>query len=102
MPASTRILPASPLTIVRLLCAVLALTVLPAYAQAQVIYSITDLGTLGGPSSGAQGINASGQVTGFSTFTIATGPSHAFRTSPGGRISDPGTDLGTLGGGTTS
>jgi probable HAF family extracellular repeat protein len=77
----------------------------PTPAQAQVVYTITDLGSFGNGSSG-QGINASGQVTGRSAYPDLPngqpGAAHAFRTFPGGRISDPGTDLGTLPGGTTS
>src|SRR6185436_19963386 len=37
-------------------------------ANAAVLYSITDLGTLGGTSSSASGINVSGWVTGFSNL----------------------------------
>jgi probable HAF family extracellular repeat protein len=54
---------------------------------------MTDLGTLGGSDSSAQGINDAGQVAGNS-FT-ATGEPHAFITSPDGVGM---TDLGTLGG----
>ncbi|HEY1242645.1 MAG TPA: choice-of-anchor D domain-containing protein [Bryobacteraceae bacterium] len=54
------------------------------------------LGTLGGSSSTAWGINTSGQVVGESN--TAAGASHAFRTAPNAAI-NPGTDdLGTLGG----
>jgi probable HAF family extracellular repeat protein len=52
---------------------------------------VTDLGTLGGSNSIADGINASGQVVGYSATT--GGDSHAFLYS-GGIM----TDLGTLGG----
>jgi probable HAF family extracellular repeat protein len=47
-------------------------------AQAGLHYNITDLGTLGGGSYGF-GINASGQVTGYS---VVPGTHHAFITSP--------------------
>jgi probable HAF family extracellular repeat protein len=58
-----------------------------------------DLGTLGGTSSIGLGINASGQVTGWSQLApLGNSPAHAFRTTATGRVSDPGTDLGTLGG----
>jgi probable HAF family extracellular repeat protein len=56
----------------------------------------TDLGTLGGSISDGQGINASGQVVGWS-YTSG-GLQHAFRTTATGAVSDPNTDLGTLGG----
>jgi probable HAF family extracellular repeat protein len=49
-----------------------------------------DLGTLGGTSSMAWGVNASGQVTGW--LTTATGVFHAFITAPNGGVM---TDLGT-------
>jgi len=55
-------------------------------------WDIVDLGTLGGTSSSAHGINASGQVAGGSSV-FADGPSHAFLYSNGQM-----TDLGTLGG----
>lgn len=54
-------------------------------------YTITDLGTLGGSSSSAYGINNSGQVVGQSRNS--SGAQRAFLYSGGGM-----TDLGTLGG----
>jgi probable HAF family extracellular repeat protein len=54
-------------------------------------FYVTDLGTLGGASSGANGINNSGQVVGQAD--TADGLSHAFLYSAG-RMSD----LGTFGG----
>src|SRR5690348_8094633 len=70
-----------------------------AFAQ---MYTITDLGTLGGTISVAYGINASGQVVGWS-YTGAVDPlagniSHAFRTAPNKPINPITDDLGTLGG----
>ena len=59
-----------------------------AFAQ---FYQVTDLGTLGGPTSEAFGINSSGQVVG--SADIGSGATHAFLYS-GGMM----TDLGTLGG----
>jgi probable HAF family extracellular repeat protein len=53
---------------------------------------MTDLGTLGGPNSFGEGINASGQVTGYSHTTQSL-IQHAFLYSNGTM-----TDLGTLGG----
>jgi probable HAF family extracellular repeat protein len=44
--------------------------------SADVLYSVTDLGTLGGGISGAFGINNAGQVTGYAD--TADGTTHAF------------------------
>jgi probable HAF family extracellular repeat protein len=61
----------------------------------------SDLGTLGGTSSVANGINASGQAVG-SSYTNANFAQHAFRTAANGPIVPGqgvgGSDLGTLGG----
>jgi len=65
---------------------------LAASAGAFPIYSLTDLGTLGGISSYAYGINASGMVVGGSA-TSKSGIGHAFLYSEGSMQ-----DLGTLGG----
>ncbi|HTK73979.1 MAG TPA: hypothetical protein VL371_01910, partial [Gemmataceae bacterium] len=77
----------------------------PTPADAQVIYTITDLGSFG-YSSGGQGLNGSGQIAGASTYPNLPngqpGATHAVRTAPNGRIGDPGSDLGTLPGGTSS
>jgi probable HAF family extracellular repeat protein len=62
---------------------------------AQTTYTITDLGTLGGTYSEGKGINASGQVTGFS-YTSGDVAPHAFLYSNGNM-----SDLGTLGGRST-
>ena len=56
---------------------------------------MTDLGTLGGTSSYATGINAAGQVVGDSATTAHDPYFHAFITGPNGVDM---TDLGTLGG----
>ena len=61
-------------------------------AQADLLYNIMDLGTLGGNYIGATSINASGQVTGGSIK--ADGSYSAFVTNTNGRM----IDLGTLGG----
>jgi probable HAF family extracellular repeat protein len=58
--------------------------------------STDNLGTLGGRSSFAFGINDAGQVAG-SAYT-ADGVSHAFRTGPDRLINPMTDDLGTLGG----
>jgi probable HAF family extracellular repeat protein len=64
---------------------------------AQPKYTVTDLGTLsGGFHSEATGINAAGQVVGFSPSS--SGFVHAFRTAPGAPINPATDDLGTLGG----
>ena len=55
---------------------------------------IRDLGTLGGRDSGARGINAAGQVVGWSD--TAAGSDHAFITGPNGMGMR---DLGALGAG---
>jgi probable HAF family extracellular repeat protein len=64
-------------------------------ALAQQQYTVTDLGTLGGPgtNSTADGINAFGWVTGASNM-VASGPQRAFIWYGFG----PLVDLGTLGG----
>lgn len=61
-------------------------------AQAAPTYTITDLGTLGGTISSGDGINTSGEVTGYSA-TSGNAAIHAF-------LYDGSTmnDLGTLGG----
>jgi probable HAF family extracellular repeat protein len=53
---------------------------------------MVDLGTLGGNSSSAHAINATGQVAGYST--TSSGANHAFLWTSGGGMQD----LGTLGG----
>jgi probable HAF family extracellular repeat protein len=63
---------------------------------AQTMYTITDLGTLGGPRSVGEGINASGQVTGWSDTNSTLDQGHAFIYTPG--ANPPMLDLGTLGG----
>jgi probable HAF family extracellular repeat protein len=59
--------------------------------------TMTDLGTLGGSASGANAINNSGQVVGYSYIAGTSGDRHAFLYS-GGTM----TDLGTLGGRSSS
>lgn len=64
---------------------------------AQTKYVVNDLGTMGGDSTSIQGINNSGQVTGFGNLT-AGGPNHAFRTAANAPINPLTDDLGLLGG----
>jgi probable HAF family extracellular repeat protein len=61
-----------------------------------LLASIIDLGTLGGSSSGANGINDSGQVVGWA-YPAGNGAEHAFLYS-GGAMSDLGTLGGTISG----
>jgi probable HAF family extracellular repeat protein len=68
----------------------------PATAHA-FLYSngkMTDLGTLGGSTSSGEGINANGQVTGYS-YIAGNTAKHAFITNA---ATNAMTDLGTLGG----
>ena len=67
-----------------------------ANASVAQMYTVTGLGTLGGPYSAATGINNSGQVVGESN--VDTNYFHAFRTAPNSRINPATDDLGTLGG----
>ena len=78
-----------------LVIATLATTGATAQVPASGRYSVTDLGTLGGPSSEASGLNNLGEVVGSSL--TAAGVSHAFLYRNGGMV-----DLGTLPGGTHS
>jgi probable HAF family extracellular repeat protein len=71
--------------------ALVILMVLSTSADGQT-YTVTDLGTLGGYFSEANGVNNSGQIVGFS-YTSGNTAYHAFSDS-GGTM----TDLGTLGG----
>ena len=65
-------------------------------AAGQQLYTVHDLGTLGGTQSTAAGINKSGQVAGASA--TASSLTHAFRTAPNSAINLLTDDLGTLGG----
>ena len=70
----------------------LALGMLDAPVKAAVVYSVTDLGTIGGTISSGSGINATGQVAGYAFITGDTA-NHAVRWTGA-----TATDLGTLGG----
>src|SRR5580692_8042360 len=73
--------------------AIAAGCVLAALAAAQTpTYTVTDLGTFGGTSATAYGINAEGRVAGVASFPA--GNQHAFLSGIGGTKYD----LGTLGG----
>lgn len=69
-----------------------ALMVGASSASGAPLYSIIDLGTLGGAQSAGLGINDAGQVTGVSD--TSSGATHAFVTNSSGQM----VDLGTLGG----
>jgi probable HAF family extracellular repeat protein len=73
---------------------ILLLSMVTGYVYGEVLYTVTDLGTLGGSytQSSAMGINNSGQVAGWSG-TTGDAAQHAFLYS-GSQM----TDLGTLGG----
>jgi probable HAF family extracellular repeat protein len=87
--------PFVPLRLLTLVTAALTLTSVvlagPARAASGPAYALTDLGTLGGPSSMARKVNDRGSVIGQAA--IADGTSHAFLWRDGQMI-----DLGTLGG----
>jgi probable HAF family extracellular repeat protein len=77
--------------------ALTAATILVPPAKGQVLYTIRDLGpNPGGPinTSSVQKINNAGQAVGY--FVASDGQHHAVRTRPGGTLSDPDADLGTM------
>jgi probable HAF family extracellular repeat protein len=93
------------LCLAAILCASLGF-VFPAHANTFLSYlfdlnsnQLTDLGTLGGNSAFAHGINDTGQVVGESKLDSMGANRHAFITGPNGIGM---TDLGTLGGGLSS
>jgi probable HAF family extracellular repeat protein len=101
MPSQPSIVRDAAPTVGRLLL-VLVAAATPAVARAQVVsYTITDLGSFGGTAAEPRAINGAGQIAGWSSLS-GTNPFHAFRTTPTGRISDIGSDLGVLPGGTGS
>jgi len=67
----------------------------PIAAQAQS-YTLFTLGSLGGGFSSGHGVNASGQVVGYSD--TARGYNHAFLSGANGAALTAANDLGTLGG----
>ena len=75
---------------------VLLLSAVAGNAWGTVPYVVTDLGTLGGSTSVAAGINSSGQVVG-QAYT-SSGAIHAFRTEANQSINPATDDLGTFGG----
>ncbi|MCI0362967.1 MAG: hypothetical protein L0Y44_15125 [Phycisphaerales bacterium] len=68
-----------------------ALAMAPLAIAGTPVFTVTELGTLGGAQSGAYGLNESGQVVGWAT--IVSEQRHAFLWDDGVMI-----DLGTLGG----
>jgi probable HAF family extracellular repeat protein len=60
--------------------------------------TMTPLGTLGGNNSEALGINANGEMTGWSTLTTTSGTEHAFRYVGTPGVNGAMIDIGTLGG----
>ena len=76
----------------RAACTALLLGLSAAAVRAQTTYTVIDLGTLGGTSSGALAVNSKGQVVGYSL--LSGGNYHAFLYD-GTKMRD----LGTLGGG---
>lgn len=72
----------------------LAAALIAEVADADPLYHVTDLGTLGGAESDARAINNAGQVTGYAD--LGNGQSHAYLYSNGHM-----NDLGTLGGPTS-
>jgi probable HAF family extracellular repeat protein len=75
---------------------VLSVALAFAGASAQAAdWTVKDLGTFGGTTSIATGINASGQVVGSAYTATAGNVQHAFISAPNGGVL---TDLGTLGG----
>ena len=76
----------------RILMAIGAAGLVAAAATAQTLrYEVIDLGTLGGTSGSAYGVNSSGRVAGAAS--LANGNQHAFLSELAGNA-----DLGTLGG----
>ena len=67
----------------------LAVLTFAAVVCAEVRYTVTDLGTLGGRTSYVGGINERGQIVGWSE-TGVNQPSRAFRWDPGGGMVDLG------------
>ncbi len=82
-----------PIFLMKLLLPAAALAFLAAPLHAQS-YTAIDLGTLGGTTSRAYGINASGQIVGYA-YTSGNSAQHATLFSGTG---SGNTDLGTLGG----
>ena len=76
-----------------MVAAVVLLGLSGSVALAEVRYTVTGLGTLGGSFSGAAGINDAGQVVGWAD--TASGEERAFLYTLGSGM----TDLGTLGAG---
>ena len=63
----------------------------PALAPAQVIYTVADLGSLGG-SSGGQAVNSSGQVTGTAHFPDLPNGERGPKSAPATKPAKTGAD----------
>src|SRR5438105_2062566 len=90
----TRNAPASAMYTTHPISLILLVSVAAQFGAAQPSYSVHDLGTLGGSTSAASGINDSGRVTGTADTAIGFLGLHAFRTAANSPINPATDDLG--------